>query len=182
MTPRCETERFVLRRFVDGDLDELAAMVADKEQMRFYPRPKTREEASAWLSRNLELYRDPGYGIWLIESRATSRFLGYCGIRPLALDGAAEVEIAWHVRKTCWGRGLATEAASGWTSADVRPYLEHALEVFGAARCMVGSDWPVVTLAGTMAQWFDAVCDVLAEKDREAVLCGTASAVYGIEP
>lgn len=112
MTPRCETERFVLRRFVDGDLDELAAMVADNDQMRFYPRPKTREEASAWLSRNLELYRDPGYGIWLIESRTSSRFLGYCGIRPLALDDAAEVEIAWHVRKACWGRGVATETAT----------------------------------------------------------------------
>jgi RimJ/RimL family protein N-acetyltransferase len=112
MTPPYETDRFVLRRFGDGDLDELAAMVADEEQMRFYPRPKTRDEASAWLSRNLELYRDPGYGIWLIESRATSRFLGYCGIRPLVLDGAAEVEVAWHVRKTCWGRGVATETAA----------------------------------------------------------------------
>jgi RimJ/RimL family protein N-acetyltransferase len=112
MTAFDETHRFVLRPFVDGDLDELAAMVADEEQMRFYPRPKPRDEASAWLSRNLELYRDPGYGIWLIESRASSRFLGYCGIRPLALDGAAEVEIAWHVRKTCWGRGVATEAAT----------------------------------------------------------------------
>ena len=82
---------------------------------------------------------------------------------------------------SCKLSGLATEAAPGWTSADVRAYLEHALEVFGAERCMVGSDWPLVALAGTMEQWFDAVCDVLTDEDRDAVLCGTASAVYGFD-
>ena len=37
--------------------------------------------------------------------------MGYCGIRPLRLDGRQETELAWHVRKTHWNRGLATEAA-----------------------------------------------------------------------
>ena len=34
-----------LREFRDSDLDILASMVGDAEQMRFYPRPKTRAEA-----------------------------------------------------------------------------------------------------------------------------------------
>ena len=38
-------------------------------------------------------------------------FAGYCGIRPLLLDGRAEVELAWHVNKTYWNQGFATEAA-----------------------------------------------------------------------
>lgn len=83
---------------------------------------------------------------------------------------------------TCKLSGLATEAGAGWTSLGVRPYLEHALAVFGPARCMVGSDWPVLTLAGTMERWFDAVLDAvgsLREDDLQAVLCGTASTVYG---
>ena len=83
---------------------------------------------------------------------------------------------------TCKLSGLATEAAADWKSADVRPYLEHALETFGPARCMIGSDWPLLTLAGTMERWFDAVCDVLTGEDRHAVLYGTASGFYGIEP
>jgi len=53
VTPILETQHLKLREFSRDDLDDLAAMVADEEQMRFYPRPKTRDEASAWISRNL---------------------------------------------------------------------------------------------------------------------------------
>ena len=106
-----ETERLKLREFGKGDLDDLAAMVADQDQMRFYPGTRTREEAFAWITRNLVLYDEYGYGFWLIASRATSAFLGYCGIRPLRLGGASEIEIGWHTTKACWNQGIATEAA-----------------------------------------------------------------------
>jgi RimJ/RimL family protein N-acetyltransferase len=111
MTSIAETQRLKLREFSQNDLDDLAAMVADEEQMRFYPRPKTRDEASAWISRNLVLYRECGFGFWFIDSLPTSDFLGYCGIRPLALEGASEIEIGWHIKKTFWNQGVATEAA-----------------------------------------------------------------------
>jgi RimJ/RimL family protein N-acetyltransferase len=112
MTPILETQRFRLREFDQDDLDDLAAMVADEDQMRFYPRPKTWEEASAWISRNLSLYEEYGFGFWFIESLPASSFLGYCGIRPLTLEGAAEIEIGWHTKKTSWNQGIATEAAT----------------------------------------------------------------------
>jgi [ribosomal protein S5]-alanine N-acetyltransferase len=112
VTPILETRRLRLREFSAGDLDDLLGMVSDDEQMTFYPRPKTREEASAWIGRNLALYEERGFGFWLVESLATSSFLGYCGIRPLALDGASEIEIGWHTKKTSWNQGIATEAAA----------------------------------------------------------------------
>ena len=112
MKPILETERLKLREFSQDDLDDLAAMVADEDQMRFYPRPKTRDEASAWISRNLVLYNEYGFGFWFIESLPSSGFLGYSGIRPLSLDeGASEIEIGWHIKKTFWNQGIATEAA-----------------------------------------------------------------------
>ncbi|HEX7582661.1 MAG TPA: GNAT family N-acetyltransferase [Gaiellaceae bacterium] len=113
MTAILETRRLRLREFRRDDLDELAALVADEEQMRFYPGPRTRDEASAWIDRNLSLYEEQGFGFWLIESRSTSTFLGYCGIRPLVLEGASATEIGWHTKKTSWNRGIATEAAGG---------------------------------------------------------------------
>lgn len=112
MAPIIETQRWKLREFSQDDLDDLAAMVADEDQMRFYPRPKTRAEASAWIARNLTLYDQYGFGFWLIESSPARDFLGYCGIRPRALAGATEVELGWHTKKTTWNRGLATEAAA----------------------------------------------------------------------
>jgi RimJ/RimL family protein N-acetyltransferase len=112
MRPIVETERLKLREFGHADLDELAAMVADADQMTFYPRPKTRGEASEWISRNLAYYEDYGFGFWRVESRATSDFLGYCGIRPVSLEGVSETEIGWHTRKTFWNQGVATEAAA----------------------------------------------------------------------
>jgi RimJ/RimL family protein N-acetyltransferase len=105
-----QTERLRLREFSERDLDELAAMVADADQMRFYPRTKTRNEAAAWIERNLALYEECGFGFWYIASLVSSRFLGYCGIRPLA--GTSEIEIGWHTKKTCWKQGIATEAAT----------------------------------------------------------------------
>jgi RimJ/RimL family protein N-acetyltransferase len=122
MTPILETQRFRLREFDQDDLDDLAAMVADEDQMRFYPRPKTRDEASAWISRNLSLYEEYGFGFWFIESLPTSGFLGYCGIRPLALEGAPEIEIGWHTRKTAWNQGIATEAAAAARDLAVRRF------------------------------------------------------------
>jgi RimJ/RimL family protein N-acetyltransferase len=106
-----ETARLRLREFTGADLDELAEMIADPEQMRFYPRPRSRREASEWLTRNESFYSKHGYGFWRVEDRATSAFLGYCGIRPLDLDGRRVTEIGWHTKKTAWNRGIATEAA-----------------------------------------------------------------------
>jgi len=106
------SDRLRLREFRDDDLDVLAAMVGDDEQMTFYPRPKTREEAAAWIRLNTGLYATRGFGTWLIEAPPGARFAGYCGIRPLELDDVSEIEIGWHVHKHFWKQGIATEAAA----------------------------------------------------------------------
>jgi RimJ/RimL family protein N-acetyltransferase len=111
MTTIVETTRMRLREFSEADLGNLTVMVTDQDQMRFYPRPKTRDEALAWIHRNLALYDEHGFGFWLIELSESGDFLGYCGIRPLSIDGADEIEMGWHTKKTSWNQGIATEAA-----------------------------------------------------------------------
>jgi ribosomal-protein-alanine N-acetyltransferase len=115
MAPPVETDRLRLRQFRPDDLDALADMFADPEQMAFYSHTRTRDEAAEWLERHLRLYEECGYGLWAIEGRADSVFAGYCGIRPLDLDGTAETEIAWRVENTRWNQGVATEAATAVT-------------------------------------------------------------------
>ena len=50
----------------------------------------------------------------------------------------------------CKISGMVTEADwNAWSVADLRPYVEIALDAFGPERCMMGSDWPVCELAGS---------------------------------
>src|SRR4051794_30488776 len=84
----------------------------------------------------------------------------------------------------CKLSGLTTEADhQAWRPDDLRPYIEHALECFGPERCLVGSDWPVATLATTYERWFEVLLEFLADLPspaREAILAGNASRVYGL--
>jgi L-fuconolactonase len=85
----------------------------------------------------------------------------------------------------CKLSGLVTEADwHGWTPGQLRPYLDHALEAFGPARLMVGSDWPVCTLAASYADTMAIVLDALDEysADEQAqVLSGTAQTFWNLE-
>jgi L-fuconolactonase len=78
----------------------------------------------------------------------------------------------------CKLSGLVTEADwRAWTPAMLRPYLDRAFEAFGPNRLMVGSDWPVCTVAATYAETMHVVLDALAEysaDERAAALSGTA--------
>lgn len=81
--------------------------------------------------------------------------------------------------------GLVTEADwAGWTPDDLRPYLDAALDCFGASRLMVGSDWPVCTLAGEYGRVMAPVVEFaerLPAADRDAMLGGTAANVWRLE-
>lgn len=82
----------------------------------------------------------------------------------------------------CKLSGLVTEADwTRWTASDIRPYLDIAYECFGADRLLVGSDWPVCTVAAdyhrTIALVDDYMCDKPAA-ERDAVMGGNAARVW----
>jgi L-fuconolactonase len=92
-------------------------------------------------------------------------------------------DLARRPNVVCKLSGLTTEAGASWHENVVRPYLEHAVESFGATRCMFGSDWPVATLTTPYGRWFDLVNEVVAggsESEIEAVFAGTAEHVYAL--
>lgn len=74
--------------------------------------------------------------------------------------------------------GLVTEADwQHWTPADLRPFVQAALELFGPDRLMFGSDWPVCELAATYTQVKDALTEILGRPDPD-VFGGTAARTY----
>jgi L-fuconolactonase len=81
--------------------------------------------------------------------------------------------------------GLVTEADwHAWTPEDVRPYLDVAFESFGAKRLMIGSDWPVCTVAASYARVVNLVQDYMvhfATENREAVFGGNAASFWRLK-
>ncbi len=75
MSTVLRTSRVALREFTHADLDQLAAMMADKDQMWLYPRPRTQDETHVWIDCTIEHYRSHGYGFWLMESVEDGEFL-----------------------------------------------------------------------------------------------------------
>lgn len=106
------TRRLILRELTPGDLDDIAALLGDPEVMRYYPRPRSREEAGEWIDWNLRLYRDYGFGLWAVTLRDSGAFVGDCGLTLQRVDGAEEIEVGYHVRASLQGNGYATEAAA----------------------------------------------------------------------
>ena len=87
-------------------------------------------------------------------------------------------ELASYPNVYCKLSGLVTEADwNRWKPEDMRPYLDVAFERFGANRLLIGSDWPVCTLAGSYARVMGLVKEYLSghpEQEREAILGGNA--------
>jgi L-fuconolactonase len=102
-------------------------------------------------------------------------------LEPWASGMAAFRELE-HV--ACKLSGMVTEADwSTWTPADLQPYVDHVLDVFGPERLLFGSDWPVSLLAATYEQVVDAARQALAgltDEERAAVFGATAARIYGL--
>lgn len=86
----------------------------------------------------------------------------------------------------CKLSGLVTEAdPDRWTVADLRPFVEHALGVFGPQRLIFGSDWPVCLLAASYAEVMEAarsLTEQLGESEQGWLFGATAARVYGLDP
>ena len=108
--------------------------------------------------------------------------------KPLIAQGVMQpwsdlmARVARHQNVYCKLSGMITEADhANWKPADLKPYIERVLELFGPGRLMFGSDWPVCNLAGS----YDRVMDALLENlqgltaaELEDIFGGTAARFY----
>src|SRR6266540_830340 len=109
--PVLETPRLILRELEPDDLQPLHQILGDPETMRFYPHPFSRRETAAWIERNQERYAAHGFGLWALHLKETGALVGDCGLTYQDVDGVSELEVGYHVRRSLWRQGLATEAA-----------------------------------------------------------------------
>ena len=126
--------------------------------------------------------------IRLVSAFPRQRFvldhLGKPDVRGNGLQGWGRrlEELAALPHVWCKLSGLVTEADwRAWTPAQLRPYLDTALDAFGPSRVMFGSDWPVCTLAASYGQVLALLRESIAEysADEQAQILGkTAEEVY----
>jgi L-fuconolactonase len=83
----------------------------------------------------------------------------------------------------CKISGILTEDGPNWTVANIKPYVEAVLDIFGPDRIMFGSDWPVVNLVADYGRWISALNEVvgaLPANDQAKFWAKNAERFYGL--
>ena len=95
-------------------------------------------------------------------------------------------ELAAFPNVMCKLSGMLTEADwQHWKPEHMAPYLDVAFKCFGPERLMIGSDWPVCSVAAPYSRAMSVVKDYLAHcsaADHEAVLGGNAQRFWKLKP
>jgi L-fuconolactonase len=81
--------------------------------------------------------------------------------------------------------GLVTEGDwQHWTPGQLQPYIDVAFDCFGAERLMIGSDWPVSTVAADYGRTMSLITDYVSTStadEQDAVLGGNAQRFWNLK-
>jgi len=110
--PILESERFILRQFVDLDLENVYRGLSHPDIIKYYgisfDSLEATKEQMKWFA-DLEKH---GNGIWwAVCAKEDGRFLGAGGLNDLSMEHK-KAEIGFWLLPENWGRGIMTEAMS----------------------------------------------------------------------
>lgn len=123
-TPRLETERLILRKFHESDIEALYLLLRDEEVNIFLPwfPLKSMEEARAHFTENYATeYVRPQACAYAICLKEDDYPIGYIKVD---MDGGHD--LGYGLRKEFWHRGIVTEAGKAVTAQvkrDGLPYI-----------------------------------------------------------
>ncbi|WP_137137143.1 GNAT family N-acetyltransferase [Rhizobium sp. FKY42] len=110
-----ETERLVLRSWLEQDRDLFREINADPKVMEFFPFRRNHAEADALFDRVNAMIKEDGLGFYAVELKETGEAMGFCGLAPANMPGIfpqETIEIGWRLATRFWGNGYITESAS----------------------------------------------------------------------
>lgn len=104
-----ETNRCFIREMTVDDIDALYEILSDPETTRFLTSPGSKQEEKEKLSSYVHhVYPFFGYGYWGVFSKATGELIGRAGFK----EGEFPLEAGYVIKRSEWGKGLATEVLS----------------------------------------------------------------------
>jgi RimJ/RimL family protein N-acetyltransferase len=106
-----ETDRLVLRRFVDADRQAVARWNADPEFTRHLRGVQTREQSTARFDRWQRHWDEHGFGLLAVTWKETGQLIGRAGPQ-FHRAWVQDPEVGWALDPVWWGRGIATEAGA----------------------------------------------------------------------
>lgn len=127
-----ETPRLRLREFTPADATALHAVLGDAEVMRYsLSGPRTLAQVAQGIGEYQTHYQD-GLGFWAVILKQSNTLIGFCGLKPLDVDGERELELGYRLAHAYWGQGFATEAATA--------VCRHAFATLHVARIVAAID------------------------------------------
>lgn len=108
-----ETPSLRIRKLTPADFDDLYSVYGDADAMRWVDdgEPIGREACRDWIAVTQRNYRTRGYGMSVMVETSTGCVVGFCGlVHP---GGQQTAELKYALKRAYWGRGYATEAATG---------------------------------------------------------------------
>jgi RimJ/RimL family protein N-acetyltransferase len=109
--PTLETPNLILRPWLVDDAEALCNILQEPEMMKYFPpsSPSNVEKAQRYISHQLHLWEEHGYGHWAVVTREDGQLAGWNGLEYLTEIN--ETEVAYLLTRRVWGHGYATEAA-----------------------------------------------------------------------
>jgi L-fuconolactonase len=133
-----------------------------------------------------------GAALELVKKFPDQKFVIDHLAKPYIKDGFFEgwavmmAEIAKYDRVFCKMSGMITEADhQSWNPTQMQPYMDFALNNFGAHRLLFGSDWPVCLVAGSYGQVKSLVTNFigsLSKSEQQAIMGNNAIQFYNLNP
>ena len=107
-----ETDRLLLREYVEDDAEAFFKLNSDPEVLRFVPDKallNVEQARQILVDHPIADYRKYGFGRGACILKSTGEQIGFAGLKYL--DELGEVDVAFRLMRAHWGQGLATEAA-----------------------------------------------------------------------
>lgn len=107
-----ETGRLSLRTPLLSDHAFFTRLYGNPRVMQHIPPtkgPLSAREAEKRLHGLIRHWKEHGYGMFVVEMKASALPIGYCGLRWL--EEAGEIELGYIIDEPYWGMGIASEAA-----------------------------------------------------------------------
>jgi ribosomal-protein-alanine N-acetyltransferase len=152
-----ETERLLLREYVEDDAQAFFELNSDPEVLRFVPdKPLLNIEQARQIliDHPIADYRKYGFGRCACILKSTGEQIGFAGLKYL--EELGEVDVAFRLKPAHWGLGLATEAALasirfGFSNLGLKQIIGLAMpENFASVRVLEKTG---LRYAGTITFW-----------------------------